>query len=93
MQLIEELVAAWYSDCGLAERVNRAGADVVTQVDAAVAALPAVLSGADADKPRVEAVEAWFAEQLRRAPLSYDTDLYNHVAAAVEQLKARLATD
>lgn len=93
MQRIDQLAAEWYSDSGLAERVNRAAADVVTQVEMAVAELPGALGAADPSEPRASVVAMWFAEHLRQPPLTHDTDLYNHVATAVDRLKARLATD
>lgn len=36
-------------------------------------------------------VDAWFAEEVQRAPLSYNTEIYNQVYEARASLKNRLS--
>lgn len=38
-----------------------------------------------------EALEAWFREKIQNSVVSQSTAVYNHVRAAVDDLKARLA--
>jgi hypothetical protein len=37
------------------------------------------------------AIESWFVETMHHSPVSRATDIFNHVRAAVDVLKARLA--
>lgn len=37
------------------------------------------------------AIDAWFAAQINNSPASRDTVIYNHIRAAVDDLKTRLA--
>ncbi|WP_298353967.1 hypothetical protein [Rhodoblastus sp.] len=42
--------------------------------------------------PRIEAeIESWFVETIHHSPVSRATEIFNHVRAAVDALKARLA--
>jgi hypothetical protein len=42
--------------------------------------------------PRIEAeIESWFVEAIHQSPVSRATEIFNHVRAAVDALKARLA--
>lgn len=42
--------------------------------------------------PRIEAeIESWFVETIHQSPVSRATEIFNHVRAAVDVLKARLA--
>ncbi len=42
--------------------------------------------------PRIEAeIESWFVETIHQSPVSRATEIFNHVRAAVDALKARLA--
>lgn len=38
-------------------------------------------------------VDAWFNEKICNSPVSRDTEAYNHIAAAKEDLKKRLQTE
>ncbi|MGO8740069.1 hypothetical protein [Rhodoblastus sp.] len=41
---------------------------------------------------RIEAeIESWFVETIHQSPVSRATEIFNHVRAAVDALKARLA--
>ncbi|HUO54278.1 MAG TPA: hypothetical protein VMU18_06040 [Rhodoblastus sp.] len=37
-------------------------------------------------------IEAWFVEAIHHSPVSRATEIFNHVRAAVDALKSRLAT-
>lgn len=37
-----------------------------------------------------KAVDGWFNEKICNSPVSRDTEVYNHIAAAKEDLKKRL---
>ncbi len=46
--------------------------------------------------PKIEAeieaeIESWFVETIHQSPVSRATEIFNHVRAAVDALKARLA--
>ncbi len=41
--------------------------------------------------PQIEAeIESWFVETIHQSPVSRATEIFNHVQAAVDVLKARL---
>jgi hypothetical protein len=66
---------------------------------AAIAAIAeAVVAAADAPAsaaphPLHAAIDAWFASHFHNSPISRDSELYNHVHAAVQDLKLRLTKE
>ncbi len=38
-------------------------------------------------------IEAWFVASIHNSPVSHDTRIFNHVRAAVDELKALLAPE
>lgn len=50
-------------------------------------------AGECAAAPRPETIEAWFAEHFHGSPHMRDTEAFNHVRRAVDDLKRRLAEE
>ena len=74
----EDAIAAWNQDARQA--VDRAGAAAMEQYNAAMVVAPSDAAG----------VDAWFEEHFHKAPISQDTQLYNALHAAKEELKKLL---
>lgn len=48
-------------------------------------------SAAPAPQSNAEKIEAWFAERIHGSPIARDTEAYNYVRKAVDDLKAILS--
>ena len=44
-----------------------------------------------APSPFAAEIERWFVERMHNSPVSRDTEIYNHVRAAVDDLTIRIA--
>ncbi|HZF19505.1 MAG TPA: hypothetical protein VE008_07340 [Burkholderiales bacterium] len=66
-------------------------AEVDEQVLTAVAALPDTLGTGALGADRDSAIDKWFQTHFHKAPVSYNTRLFNTLHAAKEELKAMLS--
>jgi hypothetical protein len=90
MKQAEAFVTAWFAE-NLADRVGRASPAAIEQVNTAIKKLPEAIEQADGDAE--DALEPWFAEHFHRPPVSHDTELYNAIHAALNDLRVRLVID
>lgn len=88
MENIAKLVSGWSAD-GVIDLANRASDAERVQIQGAVEVLPAAIG--EASGPRDAAVDAWFKERFHKAPVSHNTELFNRLRAATEDLKGRIA--
>jgi hypothetical protein len=92
MKDTEAIVTAWYA-ANLADRVSRASAEAMAQVEGAVKELPPATDASVTDIRDEDTLESWFAKHFHRPPVSHDTELYNAIHVALDDLRLRLAID
>lgn len=83
---LKAIVAAWRDDL-VANQVNRKSAPLAEQANAALGALAEQLAYEDSAVD----LDEWFETHFHQPPASRDTDFYNALYAAKEDLKAQLA--
>jgi hypothetical protein len=83
---LKKIVGAWRDDL-VNNHVNRKSAALAEQANAALEDLAAQAELGDTDID----LDAWFEEYFHQPPVSHDTDFYNALHAAKEDLKAQIA--
>ena len=65
--------------------------DSAANAEAEAAPSPFAAEAEAAPSPFAAEIERWFVERMHNSPVSRDTEIYNHVRAAVDDLKIRIA--
>jgi len=83
---LKKIVEAWQADL-VNNQVNRKSAPLAEQVNAALAELTGRIASEDAATD----LDAWFEAHFHKPPVSHDTDFYNALYVAKQDLQAQLA--